>query len=391
MRLAFIAPFYGERAAGGAEAECHRTIQHLLVAGHEIEVFTTNLLDLNHDWSVSWHALGSRREQGVLVHRFATHPVYPEVLGRLNQALQEGVGLNATEETMFAAQHVSSSDLLQALYKREQDFDAFCFIPYCYGTTIFGAQLFPEKTILIPCLHNEGYARLSMMKSVFLKAARVVFHSRAEQTLAEKLYGNRPEAYRLIGEGVDLDFKSNAERFRAKYEVSGSFALCVGRKDESKNTPQLVRWFERYVQQQPDGAQLIFVGPGSVHIPAGRSDRIRDLGFVSVQDKRDALAAAAVLVNPSLNESFSLVLMEAWACGTPAIVHANCAVTREHVCRASGGLYACDSDSFSRKLDWLLLHPEEAGKLGASGQHYANSNFAWPVIRQAWEQQILNF
>ena len=45
-----------------------------------------------------------------------------------------------------------------------------------------------------------------------------------------------------------------------------------------------------------------------------------DLGFVPIQDKYDAYAAAELLCQPSKHESFSYVIMESWLCERPVLV-----------------------------------------------------------------------
>ena len=65
-----------------------------------------------------------------------------------------------------------------------------------------------------------------------------------------------------------------------------------------------------------------------------RDPDIRYLGMLSEQDKLDAMAAAAVLINPSPFESFSIVVLEAMLCGTPVLVNGRCDVLRGHVQRS---------------------------------------------------------
>ena len=38
-------------------------------------------------------------------------------------------------------------------------------------------------------------------------------------------------------------------------------------------------------------------------------------------------------------ESFSIVIMESWLCGTPILVNAHCPVTVEHCQNSQGGLF----------------------------------------------------
>ena len=95
----------------------------------------------------------------------------------------------------------------------------------------------------------------------------------------------------------------------------------------------------------------MLIGPGGVRIPERLSADILDLGFVSAQDKADAYAGALALCQPSLLESFSLVMMEAWLAGTPALVHGRCAVTRDHCLASNGGLFFEDYFEFVEALD----------------------------------------
>ena len=59
------------------------------------------------------------------------------------------------------------------------------------------------------------------------------------------------------------------------------------------------------------------------------------------------------LVSPSANESFSLVLLEAWVAGVPAVVNGRCAVTREHCERSGGGLWFDGYAQFEAVVDRL--------------------------------------
>jgi glycosyltransferase involved in cell wall biosynthesis len=76
-------------------------------------------------------------------------------------------------------------------------------------------------------------------------------------------------------------------------------------------------------------------------------------------------------------------MMEAWAAGTPCLVHGGCAVTRDHATRANGGLYFESYDEFAVCLDLLLARPNLARQLGANGRAYVRQKYAWePMIRR---------
>ena len=71
-------------------------------------------------------------------------------------------------------------------------------------------------------------------------------------------------------------------------------------------------------------------------------------------EKQMAYAAADIFCMPSVLESYSLVVMEAWLQGTPALVHADCAVTVDHCQRANAGLWFRSYREFDACLERLL-------------------------------------
>lgn len=387
MKVAFVAPFYGAGAAGGAEAECRQTAIRLRRSGVDTEVHTTCLRDLHHGWNTDYHRRGESIEDGVPVHRYRSERVDRRAFAGLNARLLAGETLSADDEQRFMAQHAGSTELLRGLAARVGEYDWVCFIPYLFGTTGFGTMLCPDKAVLIPCLHDEGYAKMDFCRSLFARVARVVFHTRAEQELARRLYGDTIRDGILIGEGVDTEFTPDADRFRRRYGIGGPFVLYVGRKAREKNTDVLVRCFAAYSAGRPD-VQLVLIGPGSCSIPASAGDRIVDLGFVPEQDKHDAHAAASVLCQPSVNESFSIVMMESWVCGVPCLVHEDCAVTRRHVVESGGGLYFRTAQEFGASVSFLLDETATAGRMGQAGRDYVMRNFAWDKIMRRYRDDV---
>ena len=92
------------------------------------------------------------------------------------------------------------------------------------------------------------------------------------------------------------------------------------------------------------------------------------------------MAAAALLCQPSHNESFSLVIMESWLCGRPVLVSSQCAVTKDFAKRSNGGLYFKDYFEFEGCVQYILQNPEAAAELGANGGAFVRENFEWDVI-----------
>jgi len=379
--LAFVTPWFGPTAAGGAEAECRATARALAGRGVPVEILTTCARDHASEWS-DHHPEGVGEEDGLPVRRFKVRPRDPERYLRLHWRLQLGGGLTSFEEEDFVRESINSNDLY-AYLATERDRYWYAFIPYCFGTTWEGVLAAPDRSLVIPCLHDEPFARLRWTRRVLRAARAVCFHVPAERALAEAICGGEPGRFALVGEGVDTGIRGDPERFRRKYGIHDPFLLYAGRKAREKNTPLLVEYYARYRFTHPDTPlKLVLIGSGGVRVPERLGRDVLDLGFVPVQDKLDAYAAALALCQPSLLESFSIVMMEAWLCGAPVLVHAGCAVTREHCLASNGGLYFGEYFEFVEAVDLLLADGGLRQRLATNGRAYVLARFTWERVTE---------
>ena len=387
MKIAFVSPFFGADASGGAEAECRHTAIRLAESGVEVDILTTCLVDLPHGLTNNIHRPGVSDDCGLTVRRFRAERPDMAPFAALNDRVIDGETLLPREELQLMARLVNSFDLYRYIAAEGGAFDAICFIPYLFGTSCFGSRIRPDKSVLIPCLHDEGYARMQLVRDMFGIVARAVFHTPAEKRQAERMYGLDSERGLLVGEGVDTEFSSDAQRFRARFEIDDPFILYAGRRDRTKNVHSLLSCFAGYKEACPSSLKLVLIGPGELPIELQRDDII-DLGFVSDQEKKDAYSAAMLLCQPSLNESFSIVMMESWACGTPCLVHEGCEVTRDHVTMSGGGLYFRAQSDFSGVLNRFMTDPALCDAMGRAGRRYVLDNFTWPRIVARFKEEV---
>ena len=387
MKIAFVAPFFGEKAAGGAEFAARSVALHLADSGIEVEILTTCLQDLPHGLTNDIHPVGISQDENLTIRRFKAETPDMALFGDLNAFIIDGGRPTPQEELQFMSRHVNSIDLLNYIADHENDYDWFCFIPYLFGTTCFGAQIAPHKSIIIPCLHNEGYTQLEIVKKTITNAHRIVFNANAEQIFARKAYGIDDTQGIYVGLGVETEIKFDAKRFRSRFGMNDPFVLYAGRRDTTKNVHNLIRYFESYKQSHPGALKLVLIGPAELPV-SNPSNDIIDFGFVSEQEKRDAYAAAEVFCQPSLNESFSYVIMESWLCGTPCLVHEKCEVTRDHVVNSSGGLYFKCASDFSKTLDLMLSNNTLNQQMATAGRQYVLDNFTWKHIVDRFKQEV---
>ena len=375
--IGFVTPWYGDKIPGGAEMELRGLVKHLIAAGVECEILTTCVEKFGSDWNVNYHKPVFTVENDVPVRRFRVRKRDTAAFDRVNAKLMQGYEISLQEEEIFLSEMVNSPDLYSYMEKNVSEYSLFVFIPYMFGTTYYGCQVCPEKSILIPCLHDEAYARMKLFRRVYSKVGGMVFNAEPEKELAKQLYEVTGDAFKTIGIGVENQAIADAKRFRTKYQIASPFVLYAGRKEEGKRVHVLIDYFARYKHRNPSDLKLVLIGGGEIDLP---SEEIIDLGFVPAQDKYDAYAAASVFCNPSQFESFSLVIMESWLAGRPVIVNGDCAVTRSFVSQCNGGLYYENYLEFEKCVTYMLTHAEVANQMGQNGQKFVQGNFTWDVI-----------
>lgn len=378
--LAFVMPWFGPEATGGAESECRATARALAARGVPVEVLTTCALGLAAEWR-DHHPPGTATWDGLTIRRFPVRPRSQPLFTQLHDRLRIGGTLTPWEERDYVTHSIHSSELYAYLAAERHRY-WYAFIPYCFGTTWEGIPVAPERSLLIPCLHDEHFAYLRATARILEAARAVCFHVPAERALAQTILGRDPGNFTEVGEGVDTDVApGDPERFREKHKIFAPFLLYAGRKAAEKNVPLLMEYFARYRLTHPDrDLKLVLVGSGQLRIPGRLCLDIIDLGFATPQDRQDAYAAALALCQPSLLESFSIVMMEAWLAGTPALVHERCAVTRDHCLRSNGGLFFGEYFEFVEAVERLLDDPGLRDKLAANGRAYVLEHFTWDRV-----------
>ena len=388
MRLAFVVPRYGEDIVGGAETLCRAYAERLAVRGHRIEVLTTCARD-----HVSWRndlPWGDSLVRGVTVrrHRVTATKDWGLMAG-LHARIDAGFPLSRAEQEEWLRNSGHSEELLAAVDAAAARVDGLVFLPYLFPSTVFGVGLHPARSLVIPCLHDEVYARFEPVQAALRAARGVLFNTAAEADLATRLLGAAPPS-RVVGLGIDPPGRLDPEGFRRRRGITGEVVAYAGRRERAKNFPLLVEWATLAARglSRLGPLGLVAMGGGAVEIPGPAAGLVTDLGTVSEAEKLDALSAALAVAQLSVQESFSITLLEGFACGVPGIVHAGCAVTVEH-CRASGaGLWVASAEEFAVVLDRLRADPPLRAAMGRAGRRYALEEHAWPRVVDRLESAL---
>lgn len=385
-KIGFVTPWYGSNIPGGAEAEVRGVIKHLQSAGIELEVLTTCVKEFASDWYNNFYKPGDYNEDGVHVKRFLADRGDGALFTSINLKLLDGQRITDEEEQVFLENIVNSKALYQYMEQQQDEYGLFVFIPYMFGTTYYGALTCLKKAVLIPCFHDECYAYFKRFRRCFSQVNGMVFNAEPERLLANQLYYLKHTNQITMGIGLETAITGDAARFINKYNINDPFILYAGRKDETKNVHVLLKYFAQYKKEYGNELKLVMIGPEKLPIPKACEASVYDLGFVDIQDKYDAYAAATALCQPSKNESFSFVIMESWLMERPVLVHRDCNVTTNFVKEANGGFYFGNYDEFAEEIEYLLMNSEVADVLGKQGRNYVLEHFSWDMITKKYIQ-----
>ena len=379
-RLAFVCPRYaGEGAVGGAETLLKNLALHAAARGIAVD-FLTTCAQSHFTWENTLPA-GVKHMDGLNVYFFPVDARDTGTFLRIQQAIDRGHPVSESEELLWLRNGVNSAALLRHLEQQASSYRALLLGPYLFGLTWFTALAHPERALLVPCLHDEPFAKLACMRRLFAETAGCLFNTQAERELAGELF-HVPEAKaRIVGMGLD-PFEADATAFAKRHGLTAPYVLYSGRREPLKGTPLICDYMQTFRERTGRDIKLVFTGSGNIDAPAALWPHIFDAGFVSEHEKHEAMAGAVAFLHPSVNESFGIVLLEAFLARTPGLVHAKGRVLVSQ-CRASGaGLWFRHYPDFETQLLYLLDNPEARTALGARGREYVVREYAWPAIEK---------
>lgn len=385
-RLAIVVQRYGDEVNGGAEHLARTNAEHL---ARDPRVASVNVLTTcarDHSTWAPHYAPGTTVSRGVTVERFANARRLP-MLG-LSGAVKSGF-LPLAEPAWFIAQGPFSPGLLRRLYAagRRDEFDAYVFYTYLYATTVFGLPLVAKRSVLIPTAHDEPAIHMQTFRALFrLPRAYGYLTTEEERFLAERFSTDRRPG-KVIGTGIDIqDLVPDVPQGLP----TGPYVTYLGRVESGKGCARLFAYFDAFRRAHADATftsrhgpvyrgrdlKLAIVGRVS-DVPIPNDPAYVHLGFLSETEKAHVLAGAEALFMPSFFESLSLVLLEAWALGCPALVDSRCEVTRGQTLRSGAGRLYQDERSFGVALSELLASPDEARQRADAGRAFIADGYTW--------------
>ncbi len=387
LRIAFVTPRYGEGVVGGSEAVMAEAAWGLAGRGHEVELLTTCARS-HFSWENEFPA-GTTHERGITVHRFLTVAARSRLLaGELERRVQAGDQLSEAEQIAWVNGRFRVPDLYFNLVRNARRYDAIILSPYLFWSTIYGAEVAPERTIVMPCLHDEPYAWLSIVAKTLSASAALWFLSEPEHQLGHRVAPGMSAHHAVVGAAVNRPETYDPAGFRERHHLTRPFILYAGRREDGKGWRQLLGGFSAALVGSDLPFDLVTVGVGAANVPEGISERVIDLGFLDEDELPNAFAAAEAMIQPSVNESFSRTMMESWLAGTPVIANAAGEVITWHCERSGGGLSYNDDLEFAQCLRFVAEAPKAASALAERGREYVLANYTWEIVLDNMERSL---
>ena len=385
MKVAIVVQRYGADINGGAEQHARYVAEHL--AKHvQVEVLTT----CAHRDYISWKnefPPGLEVIHGIPVHRFPVsierNPIEFAKWSEKVFTEQHSLG---DELAWLEAEGPTSPALIEHIKAHEADYDFFIFFSFRYHHSYHGCRAVASKAILVPTAERDGALGLGIYPPVFRGVRAFMYNSFEERALIHGVSNNQPVPGVVVGIGSEIPERSNAGRFRQKFDMRDRFAIYVGRIDENKGCVELFEFFEHYSASLVDGMHLVLVG--TPHIPIPQHPRIHHLGFLEDEDKYDAMAASELLIMPSYLESLSMVALEAWAMGKPVLANAKCDVLQGQCIRSNAGLFYGNYAEFAETMRAIDTTPSLQAALGRNGRVFFEKHYAWPVIEKKYVDML---
>ncbi|EJX07145.1 glycosyltransferase [gut metagenome] len=372
-----------------------------LVDDYDVDVFTTCVRD--YATGVNELAEGIVQINGVCVHRFKVAPVEGEShrlyakkekparkwrrflfrLGLLKYLGSIHPVWNCKEKEemkAFLSSPFYSPDMRRFVQEHKHEYKVFIPVNMAESVTFFTALDVPEKTLLIPTLHNQGIFFKALHTRIMTKVAYIGFNTASEQKLAECMFGNKMAPHGIISVGIEEPLAASWEETQQKYHLPENYLLYVGRVDPNK-MGKIFSYFVSYKANYPESTlHLVLVGGIHFpHLPFEREDVIYT-GFVSDEEKMVILQHACVVVNPSKFESLSLILLEAMSQGKLMLVNGECDVLKEHCVKSEAAFYYTGRKDFVSRLHQLEKVSVQTESMKQKAICYVRDNYDWSII-----------
>ncbi len=284
-----------------------------------------------------------------------------------------------------------------SLRSRREDFD----IAHIHSVDPAILSWLPRtKYGVIATSHGQAYIRKKwgLVPRVFSKAAEKVFirvpkiRTSVSKPLAD-YYNLRYQSDVIhIPNGIEIREKPGESLLEKWALKRGGFFFCsAGRIERTKGLSTLI---EAYRELDTD-IPLVIAGGGEAtdyeyfdELKACAPKGVVFTGFITGDEFFALYAHAKIFIFPSEYEAMSIALLEGLSFGTPTVY--SDIPENEAVAAGIGFSFrVSDPSDLAAKLEYMLLHPEEAERTGARAKEKIRSDHGWEAIAGQYHELYL--
>ncbi len=392
MKIIHVPRRFTANAWGGTETCLINLAKSQQDAGHEVLIFTTKALD----------ATPHEIIEGVPIRRFDYFYPWLNLSDQERHQMDQSGG-NLFSPALFTALlkeretsliHAHTGKRLGGIVRTAAKLKQIPYVASMHGGVFDVPESVTSERNARTRKKLEWGKLLGAMvgaRRVFDDAGAVLCLSQAELVSSRDAFSSRIE-YLPNGVNAARFTKGDGENFRRRYGIAedAEVILVMGRIDPQKNQRALVHLMPE-LRSKLNKPHLLMIG--HVTNESYHQQLLNDIGRVSEGDISllpgishdngdvvNAYHAADVFCLPSIHEPFGLVILEAWAAGTPVVAASVGGIpdfTRD----------GADALLCSQPQDWVqaitsALKAEKQNSLTRAGRERVENEFDWSVIGQ---------
>jgi len=366
MKILQVIPYLFPEAGGDVNVCCNLSKQ-LARQGHEVTILTT-------DFKIDGRYASSLEESGINIVIFPC---------QLNVALY----LYSPKMKRWLSANIRSFDVIHLhTYRSYQN-----KIIHHYARKYSVPYVLQAHGSLPLFFGKKGLKRLfdHLLGIRIIQDSTYLIALTKEEVNQYREMGAKGIRIKIVPNGIDLkDFENPPAKgkFRNRYRIGDeeNIILYVGRLHKSKGIDLLIHAFSKL--DATDKARLIIIGPdggcrGSLEKLSGDlniSNRVHFLGFVTQDEKIQALVDADLFVTPSFN-GFPIAFIEACACGIPIVTTTN-GDTLDWIDKKTGFVTEYDSDQLKDAIAKIIRDSKLKMELAANARDLVNKKLNWTAI-----------
>lgn len=235
----------------------------------------------------------------------------------------------------------------------------------------------------------------AVVKRMLMAAHAIHYTTIEEKRLAHESLKLQNGSGVVIPLGVDEGLLENANsESRIPRQLSrlgkAPYILFLSRLHPKKGIELLLEAFLKVTAKEPfKNWHLVLAGEGDPLYIGKLKLMVRQLngdarvsfaGWLEGSDKIHAMKGAELLVLPSFQENFALSVVEAMACGVPALVSEHVNLASEIIQAGAGWVAPLETEEMVQVLKEAMKNKEERKFRGAKGKRLVRTHFTWQIV-----------